>query len=237
MNGKAWFVGFIFIALFMAFSTPVSGDELNARLIPGGTVSMIADGKQVHQFKSEVPLPDGLLMVGEGSCVVQTKGLQLMVSDRSIFALAEGEKNWDLTVKKGHVDFVLRTNAKPITFSTPHDVIESRQSMVKASSAGLVRGYIEVTEDETKLVVTEGALQASSAKGNQVIEEGRGIRLAIADPPGASSPPVGGGAKPPAPAGAGPKWMPFAALGTVGAGGGMGAFLATQSGGDEISPP
>lgn len=244
MKRKACLTSLVFVALLIGCSALAFADGPVARLIPGGTVSMIADGRQVNQFKSEVPLPDGLLMVGEGSCVVQTSGLQLMIRDKSIFALSEGQKSWDLTVKKGHVDFALRAYAKPVTFSTPHDVIETTQALVNASSSGLVRGYLEVTETETSLVVTDGALRAVGANGSQLIEPGHGIRLAIANPPGVSNPPgddkpPAGGAKPPAKGAGPPNWMPFAVVGGLGAGGGTAAYFASQGGGGggEISPP
>lgn len=242
MKQKACIGSVIFTALLIGCCTLAIAGEPVARLIPGGMVSMVVDGKEVNRFKSEVPLPDGLLMVGEGNCVVQTRGLQLMVHDKSVFALSESAKNWNLTIRKGHVDFALRADAKPVTFRTPHDVLETRQAMVKASTAGLVRGYIEVTETGTSLVVTDGALKATGSKGTQIIEAGNGIRLAIANPPGVADPPAEeGGAKPPAEIGEGgpPKWMPFAVLGGVGAGGGTAAFVAANQGGGggEVSPP
>lgn len=191
---RAIFVGlFSLVVLSICWSTLVNAEELGARLIPDGTVELIADGKTVNKFQSEVPLPDGLLMVAEGNCVVQTGGIQLMARDKSIFALSEGAQQWDLTVKQGHVDFALRANAKPVTFTTPHKIIDSQQAIVPASGNGLVRGYVEVTEKETQFIVTQGSPRAVSSSAPQAIQQGQGITLAQATGGMGGNPPGGSG--------------------------------------------
>ncbi len=184
---------FALAVLSICCTAPVNAEELGARLIPDGTVELIADGKTVSKFKSEVPLPDGLLMVAEGNCVVQTGGIQLMARDKSVFALSEGAQHWDLTIKQGHVDFALRANAKPVTFTTPHKTIDSQQAIVPASGNGLVRGYVEVTEKETQFIVTEGSPRAVSSSAPQATQQGQGITLAQATGGMGGKPPGGSG--------------------------------------------
>jgi hypothetical protein len=155
----------------------VSARGLGARLIPDGTVRLMADDQEVIQLESEVPLPDGLLTVIEGNCVVQTSTLQLMFQEESVFALAQTDKGWELTINKGYLDFAVRTDATAVAFRTPQDVIQSEQVSMQSGAQSLVRGYLEVTDTETELVVLQGALQTTGAGGKQLIETGQGMRL------------------------------------------------------------
>jgi len=207
------------------------------RMIPMGSVSLLSDGKEVRQFKSEVPLPDGLLMVGEGQCVIQSNGLQLVVQKNAVFALEEQAKQWNLSIKQGRIDFAIRSDAKPVTFKTPHDVIQTQQAVAKVSSEGLVKGFVLVTEDETQLGLLEGTLRASGTGGSRIIEAGKGISLAQASPPGAVG---GGGAGATAGAEGGIGGMSWTAIGVgLGATGAvLGGTIAalTSTGDDEMSP-
>ena len=151
-----------------------------ARIIPTGNVSLLADGKEMSQFRSEMPLPQGALMACNGNCLVQTQSLQLVAADKTVFALAESQKEWDLTVKSGQVDFAIAAQAKPMAFHTPHDIITAEQAIIPASSDGLVRGYVSVTENGTELTVQEGALQVMSSDGRQLVQAGHSVVLAQA---------------------------------------------------------
>ena len=173
--------------LFVGLPTLSTAGKPMVRMIPMGKVSLLSNGKEVRQFKSEVPLPDGLLMVGEGQCVIQSSGLQLVVHDKAVFALEEQSNQWNLNIKQGRVDFAMRPDAKPVTFITPHDVIETQQAIAKASSEGLIKGFVTVTKDETQLGILEGSLRASGTAGSRIIEAGKGISLAQANPPGAAA--------------------------------------------------
>lgn len=151
-----------------------------ARLIPAGTVSVLENGKEVNRFKSEMPMPQGLTMAVNGKCIIQSQSLQLVAQDEAVFALTEAESRYDLTVKSGRVDFAMRSEAKPVSFHTPHDLIRAERAIVPAGGNGLVRGFITVTKDGTELSVQEGALQVVSSDGTQLIEPGHSIVLAQA---------------------------------------------------------
>ena len=151
-----------------------------ARVIPEGKVSLLADGKEVNQFQSEMPLSEGSLMLCNGRCLVQTQNIQLVAQDKAVFALAEGKSYWDLTVKSGQVDFSMRADAKPISFHTPLDTIQTQQALVPASNAGMVKGSIKVSEKEAVLSIQEGALQVMAPDGTQLVQPGQAIRLAAA---------------------------------------------------------
>ena len=154
----------------------MGGDR--ARVIPQGKVSLLEEGKEATQFQSELPLPEGTLMLCNGNCLVQTQNLQLVAQDRAIFALAEGKARWDLTVKSGQVDFAMRADAKPISFHTPLDTIQMEQAIVPVSGAAMVRGSIKVGEAESVLSVQEGSLQVMGPDGTVLVQPGYGVRLA-----------------------------------------------------------
>jgi hypothetical protein len=156
----------------------ISWAGAGAHIIPQGQVSLLADGKEVNQFKSEMPLPEGTMMLCNGKCLVQTQNIQLVAQDQAVFALTENAGRWDLIVKSGQVDFAMQNGAKPMAFHTPHDTIQAERAILPASSAALVRGSIMVTEKETAMTVREGALQVMGRDGVQLVQPGQSIRLA-----------------------------------------------------------
>ena len=152
----------------------------SARLIPAGSVRVMDNGKEINNFKSEMPMPQGLTMAVNGKCIVQSQSLQLVAQDQAVFALNEAESRYDLTIKSGRVDFAMRPEAKPVSFHTPHDLIQSEQAIVPAGNAGLVRGFVTVSEEKTELSIQEGALQVMSSDGTQLVQPGHSIVLAQA---------------------------------------------------------
>jgi hypothetical protein len=168
----------ILLAMCLMVQPALSWAAPGARVIPTGKVSLLSDGKEVNQFQSEMPLPEGALMLCSGSCLVQMPGIQLVAQDKAVFALAEGKERWDLSVKSGQVHFAMRADAKPVSFHTPHDTVQSEPALVPASSTGMVRGSIMVSETESVLAIEEGALQVMSADGTMLVQPGQAIRLA-----------------------------------------------------------
>jgi len=243
------------VMVFLLIMQPVfAGAASSARIIPTGKVSVLgeADGRELNHFKSEMPLPQGILMACSGNCLIQTQHLQLVAQDQAVFAASDGEQQWDLTVKNGRVDFAIRPEAKPIAFHTPHDVLRIEQAVIPAGGSGAVRGYISVRDKVTEVAVEEGALQVSGANGVQMIQPGHSILLAQAQmtppqqekkdkdkpagyiPPSGSTSGAGAGG-----GGIGGISTPALVLGGAGlAGIGIGLGFALTSGGDEkpISP-
>jgi hypothetical protein len=167
----------VLVTLLM-FQPVLSWAGQGARVIPQGKVSILADGKEVGQFQSEMPLPEGSLMVCKGSCLVQTQNIQLVAQDLAVFALSEGKARWDLIVKSGQVDFAMKNGAKPISFHTPYDSIQADRAIVPATNAAMVRGSLAVNETEAVLAIHEGTLQVMDADGTQLVQPGQSIRLA-----------------------------------------------------------
>jgi hypothetical protein len=166
------------LVTLMIFQPVFSWAGPGAHVIPQGKVSVLADGKEIGQFQSEMPLPEGALMLCRGSCLVQTQNIQLVAQDLAVFALTEGKARWDLSVKSGQVDFAIRAGAKPISFHTPYDTLQTERAIVPATNTAMVRGSIVVSETESILVIQDGALQVMDADGTQLVQPGQSIRLA-----------------------------------------------------------
>ena len=171
----------VFILATLLIVQPVfSWAGTGARVIPQGKVSILEEGKEATQFQSELPLPEGTLMLCNGNCLVQTQSLQLVAQDQAVFALAEGKAQWDLTVKSGQVDFAMRPDGKPISFHTPLDTIQMERAIMPASGTGMVRGSVVVSKTDSNLVVREGTLQVMGPDGTMLVQPGQAIRLVAA---------------------------------------------------------
>ena len=74
------------------------------------------DGKQADQFRSETIMPEGTLMLCDGTCLVQMQNIQVVARDKAVFAMAETPERWNITIKSGQVDFAMGPKAKLIDF-------------------------------------------------------------------------------------------------------------------------
>jgi hypothetical protein len=152
-----------------------------ARLIPIGNASAFIEDKVVAQYHAETSLPEGFLILCDGSCIVQGRGFQLTAHDKAIFAAAQSDHRWDIVVKKGRVDFGIASGAEALAFHTPQDVLEIEHAAASADTAGLIRGNILVGEGGTELAIQEGMLTVITQSGRQVVQSGRSILIAQSD--------------------------------------------------------
>jgi hypothetical protein len=152
-----------------------------ARLIPIGNASALIEDRVVAQYRAETSLPEGLLILCDGSCIVQGRGFQLNAHDKAIFAAAQSDHRWDIVVKKGRVDFGIASGVETLAFHTPQDMLEIEQAAVPADTARLIRGNILVGEGGTELTVQEGVLTVVTQSGRQVVQSGRSILIAQSD--------------------------------------------------------
>ncbi len=166
-------------ALILVFSIPAMGFAGGtARLIPIGKVSLLQNGRATQQIAAEMPLPQGVLMLCNGQCLIRAKGMQLAAGNKAVFGVAEGADNWEVTVKSGRVDFALRPDAKLVTFNTPHDTLRLEEVIVSAATNKMLRGSVMVTKAKTVFSVREGTVRVSTENGTQIVEAGKSIRLA-----------------------------------------------------------
>jgi hypothetical protein len=197
------------------------------RLVPQGSVKLLDSGAVVDK---EMPAPAGMLMACSGQCYIEANGMQLMGSDKTVFAVHEERDRFSVMVQEGTVDFALSAETKPVEFTTPFDSINARPYMLPASSDSVARGTLQVTKERAVLTMTQGSLELTNSDGQKLIHAGNSIVLAQAV--------VGGGTAATTTTGAS-----FSAAGAAVAGGGAaiigGAVADTESNkddDDEVSP-
>lgn len=177
-------------AFWLLQSAPVQAEN-SSRLIPFGKVSIIEDGKEATRHHSEVPLPEGATMLCSGSCVVQSRGLQLTVRDKTLFSANETANGWNITVHEGKIDFGLGAAARPVTLHTPQDAVAIHRVGAMGAGASVVRGSAEVSGEGTMLAVARGALNVTAGSGERTLEAGESMflesTLQAGAPPGPAS--------------------------------------------------
>ena len=196
------------------------------RLVPQGSVKLLDSGAVVDK---EMPAPAGMLMACSGQCYIEANGMQLMGSDKTVFAVHEESDRFSVMVQEGTVDFALSAATKPVEFTTPFDSINAKPYMLPASSDSVARGTLQVTKERAVLTMTQGSLELTNSDGQKLIHAGNSIVLAQAT--------VGGGT---AAKTAGASFSTAGAIvGATGAAIIGGAVIATDSDDDdddEVSP-
>ena len=138
------------------------------RLIPIGCASTLSGNDKGRRICSDTPLPEGVLMLCEGQCVIQTRSTQLIAQDKTMFAFSDGGENWHVTVEKGRVDFVLCPD-KPIAFLLPN-FPKNTPPVVPSSNKGvMVRGYVTVVQElggTTQLVMQDTSEDCNCVAGS-----------------------------------------------------------------------
>ena len=172
----------IFVLLAFASTTFASGLYVG-RLIPKGKVTLFQGNQKVGEFSSEAPLPEGTLLSVQGECGVKMSDLYLVAIDKSLFSVKTDPDSRKLAVKTGTVYFALSSMPHILVFQTPDGVVTTHQILLNASSeSALLKGYVSVTEDITKVGVLEGGSMLLSVGDGKTmrINAGQELRLAQA---------------------------------------------------------
>jgi hypothetical protein len=166
-------ISFFLLAALLLAQPLLAGPQL----IPHGSVKLLDSGAIVDQ---QMPVPAGMLMACSGQCYIEASGMQLMGSDKTVFAVHEESDRFSIMVQQGTVDFALKAETKPIEFTTPFDSISAKPYMVPASSDSVARGTLQVTENRAVLTMTQGSLELTNSDGHKLIHAGNSIVLAQA---------------------------------------------------------
>ena len=173
------------ISLFLATTLLVAQPLLAApMLVPQGSVKMVDSGIVVDK---EMPAPAGMLMACTGQCYIEANGLQLMGSDKTVFAVHEEAELFSVMVREGRVDFALRADTKPVEFKTPFDTMTGKPYLIPASTDSVVRGTLQVSDDKAVLTMTQGSLELTNSQGQKLVHAGSAIVLAQAVTDGAGA--------------------------------------------------
>ncbi|SFK07948.1 hypothetical protein SAMN04488082_11396 [Desulfomicrobium apsheronum] len=157
--------------------TSTDGVAPSATITPMGSIELLESNIVVDK---EIPAPKGMFMACQDQVYVEAKGLQLLCSDKTVFAIIEESSHFSIMIEKGNVDFALQANSKPIEFKTPFDTIRAKPYLIPASSNSLLRGSLHVSEEKALLTITQGSLEIMSASGRKLIHAGNAIVLAQA---------------------------------------------------------
>ena len=149
----------------------------SATMTPMGYIKLL-DSKIV--VDKEIPVPKGMFMACKDQVYVEADGLQLLCSDKTVFAIVEKPSHFSIMIKKGNVDFALQANSKPIEFETPFDTTRAKPYLIPAGSNSLLRGNLHVSEEKALLTITQGSLEIISTSGRKLVHAGNTIVLAQA---------------------------------------------------------
>lgn len=166
----------VFLVAALLLAQPLFADSA-PRLVPQGSVKLLASGTVVDK---EMPAPAGTLMACNGQCYIEANGLQLMGSDKTVFAVHEESDKFSVMVQEGNVEFALKSDAKPVEFKTPFDTLDAKPYMVPTSSDAVVRGNLQVTKERAVLTLTQGSLELTNSDGQKLIHAGNTLVLAQA---------------------------------------------------------
>lgn len=174
-----------FLAGALLLAQPVLAGPL---LVPQGSVKLLASGTVVDK---EMPAPAGALMACNGQCYIEANGLQLMGSDKTVFAVHEENDKFSVMVQEGNVEFALSADAKPVEFKTPFDSVDAKPYMVPTASDSVVRGNLKVTKERAVLTLTQGTLELTNSDGQKLIHAGNTLVMAQAEVGGAVGTTIG----------------------------------------------
>ncbi len=173
----------IFVLLVFASSTFSAGLSTN-RIIPKGKVSLYNGSQKIGEFTSEAPLLEDVLISVQGKCGVKMNNLYLVAVDKSLFSITTTTDSRILSVEQGTLFFALSSMPHTLVFQTPGSVITTHEILINASAdAGLLKGYVSVEDDATKVGVFEGGsilLTVGDGKAMR-IKSGQELKLAQAD--------------------------------------------------------
>jgi len=175
-------VAAIFVLLAFASTTFASGLSVG-RLIPKGKVTLFQGNQKVGEFSSEAPFPEGTLLSVQGECGIKMSDLYLVAIDKSMFSVTTDPDSRKLAVKNGTIYFALSSMPHILVFQTPDGVVTTHQVLLNASSeSALLKGYVSVTEDITKVGVLDGGSMLLSVGDGKTmrINAGQELRLAQA---------------------------------------------------------
>ena len=163
----------------------------SARIIPGGKVSIIEDGRVVGEFSKEAPLPEGSLLKCEGRCTVKMDDWYMVTEPETTFAVAPQAGTTQLTVNQGTVYYSLSEASRPIHIDTPPGNASIREFSTTGSE---LKGYAQVSGSKTEIGVIEGgSMTVETSSGEMVVTPGKQVTIAMMDPDPPAAASGGGG--------------------------------------------
>jgi hypothetical protein len=164
-------VALVVLIAFMA-GFPVPGRAQSVRVIPvKGSVTVIENGRETV-FKSEIPLPEGAVMVCRGECLVNGPGYRLTARDGARFSVklntgrdrdAASANLAAMTVEEGNISVTLAPNTRIIVIGADGQAVAltsgAQTSTFVVSAAG---GVLNIAAVEGSLLVVNTVTGATA---------------------------------------------------------------------------
>ncbi|HER63514.1 MAG TPA: hypothetical protein ENO11_06020 [Desulfobacteraceae bacterium] len=170
-----------FLVIFILSNAHAS---TKGRIMTDGKVSMYKNGKVVNSFTNQGPVDENSLISCDGSCLVKIKGISLIVTDQSRFAIKDFDNSTSLYVEEGKIHFAVSDVSKQFSFYTPDGYFVKTEGFITpASTDNSVKGFMQVTDTGTKIGMDQGTMIIRTDKGTESVEAGQAIVLAMAEVP------------------------------------------------------
>ena len=176
---KKTFSAYIMAALLTA---GIASTQADAGILAEGNISVYKAGNLSGTISGKNPVDEEALLVCNNKCMIKTTGISIVGTTGTELAVKNDQKQFNLLLKKGQVDFILSGTIGKMGFYTADSQYTSADVIYNASTASPVRGYMQVTpEGSTKIGIYEGQLVFDTAEGAKTIDSNNYILLAQAD--------------------------------------------------------
>ena len=169
------------IVIFLTFPAIAA---TKGRILANGTASLHKNGKIVRTFTGQGPVDENALIACEGTCMVKMKGISLFAADKTMFAVRELNREINLYIVRGKINFAVSDISKQFTFYTPDGYfIKTEGFLAPASTNNAVKGFINVNSKATEIGMDAGTMLVQTNNGSEQIKAGQSIQLAMAEIP------------------------------------------------------
>ncbi|WLE98656.1 MAG: hypothetical protein QTN59_07405 [Candidatus Electrothrix communis] len=173
-----------FSACIMAalLTAGIASTQAAAGILAEGNISVYKGGNLSDTITGQNPVDEEALLVCNDKCMIKTTGISIVGATGTELAVKNDQKQFNLLLKGGQVDFILSGTIGKMGFYTTDRQYTSADVIYNASTASPVRGYMQVTpEGSTKIGVYKGQLVFDTVEGPKTIDSNNYILLAQAD--------------------------------------------------------
>jgi hypothetical protein len=168
------------VVAVLSLTAPSYADLTAApRILPQGKVSVFDGDQKIGELTAEAPFPMGKVLEVEGTCGAKMGTYYLVAEDGSRFVVTQEKSKHFLFVKKGRGHFGITSLPEALVLVTPNGALTAQQAILNADSDGILKGYVDVAEDEVSVgVVGGGSLVFTTAEGEKALSQGNSFILA-----------------------------------------------------------
>ncbi|MDU9048822.1 MAG: hypothetical protein Q3M30_08210 [Candidatus Electrothrix sp. Rat3] len=160
----------------------IASTQAAAGILAEGNISVYKDGNLSGTITGQNPVDEEALLVCNDKCMIKTTGISIVGATGTELAVKNDQKQFNLLLKQGQLDFILSGAIGKIGFYTADRQYTSADVIFNANATSPVRGYMQVTpEGKTKIGVYEGRLVFDTVEGAKTVDSNNYILLAQAD--------------------------------------------------------